>query len=509
MASKREIKRFAFKLDRKLIKYEKVMQNELYSELLRQQKIAVSSDAKIKSKTSEIILKAYETIGVEIAEQQYKALGSIFKKDRFFLEGWKTWIDDFAKDRIAQDVKNMDNWTNERLTEIKGQIKESIRESGLSIPRSEVERLIHEKSGKGIFSKSRARTIARTETAMAANNSKVMSADLWQKETGLKQSKMWVHRGAKDPRDSHVSLDGVIIPADEKFQIIGGASGFEEADYPHAQGLSAENVVNCSCQVVYVSQDYADAINGVERTPESDAQAPQANETVTIEDLPPSTEQTIRDDIKDAFKGNDIGIKSVTFDSGLSIGDKNILKNQISKLTKEYKLDSKYNGADDIKLRFKSSSRQYGSVQTNTFSRKVTSINFGHKYDIDRAGELRASLDKYGRITAHAKSKVDAANVKVSTLTHEFGHIIASPHRSGNSDFFEKLNKIRISYHKDVNVAVNAKDVDGLSEIFLGNYASTNISEFLAEGFTEYKLHSNPSKYALKIGRLIDKHFKK
>jgi hypothetical protein len=31
----------------------------------------------------------------------------------------------------------------------------------------------------------------------------------------------------------------------------------------------------------------------------------------------------------------------------------------------------------------------------------------------------------------------------------------------------------------------------------------------MAEGFTEYKLSSKPSKYAIEIGKLIDKYFKK
>jgi hypothetical protein len=31
----------------------------------------------------------------------------------------------------------------------------------------------------------------------------------------------------------------------------------------------------------------------------------------------------------------------------------------------------------------------------------------------------------------------------------------------------------------------------------------------MAEGFTEYKLKSNPSKYAKLIGQLIDKYYKK
>ncbi len=31
----------------------------------------------------------------------------------------------------------------------------------------------------------------------------------------------------------------------------------------------------------------------------------------------------------------------------------------------------------------------------------------------------------------------------------------------------------------------------------------------MAEGFTEYKLNSNPSKYAIQIGKLIDQYFKR
>ena len=53
------------------------------------------------------------------------------------------------------------------------------------------------------------------------------------------------------------------------------------------------------------------------------------------------------------------------------------------------------------------------------------------------------------------------------------------------------------------------KDATGLNKIHLGKYANTNSNEFIAEAFTEYKLHSSPSKYAIEVGKLIDKHFKK
>ena len=41
------------------------------------------------------------------------------------------------------------------------------------------------------------------------------------------------------------------------------------------------------------------------------------------------------------------------------------------------------------------------------------------------------------------------------------------------------------------------------------HYAATNADEFAAEAFKEYKLRKNPSKYAAKVGALIDKYFKR
>lgn len=50
--------------------------------------------------------------------------------------------------------------------------------------------------------------------------------------------------------------------------------------------------------------------------------------------------------------------------------------------------------------------------------------------------------------------------------------------------------------------------INDFNNTYLGKYASANIDEFMAEGFTEYKLSSKPSKYAIEIGKLIDKYFK-
>ena len=47
-----------------------------------------------------------------------------------------------------------------------------------------------------------------------------------------------------------------------------------------------------------------------------------------------------------------------------------------------------------------------------------------------------------------------------------------------------------------------------LKNLQISQYATTNINEFIAEGFMEYKLNSNPSKYAKLIGETIDKYMK-
>mgnify|MGYP004145712245 CR=1 FL=1 len=47
------------------------------------------------------------------------------------------------------------------------------------------------------------------------------------------------------------------------------------------------------------------------------------------------------------------------------------------------------------------------------------------------------------------------------------------------------------------------------NEVFLGRYSLKNLDEFLAEGFTEYHLSSNPSKYAILIGKLVEKYYGK
>jgi hypothetical protein len=71
------------------------------------------------------------------------------------------------------------------------------------------------------------------------------------------------------------------------------------------------------------------------------------------------------------------------------------------------------------------------------------------------------------------------------------------------------MRTIKKAYNTEINKLATIKDTAKLNELYLGDYARTDINEFLAEGFTEYKLKTNPSKYATEIGKTIDKYFKK
>jgi alkylation response protein AidB-like acyl-CoA dehydrogenase len=77
------------------------------------------------------------------------------------------------------------------------------------------------------------------------------------------------------------------------------------------------------------------------------------------------------------------------------------------------------------------------------------------------------------------KSKVDEENVSLATLTHEFTHFISVEKNQNNNinaqNFFKELKKLRTSYRKELKQSYN--DIDKLNEIFLGDYANTDLKK--------------------------------
>lgn len=140
-------------------------------------------------------------------------------------------------------------------------------------------------------------------------------------------------------------------------------------------------------------------------------------------------------------------------------------------------------------------------------------MNFGDSSD-------GAGSRKYvkGNTRIREKSRVDEENLEIATTVHEFAHVIAvddlkvvgvEGRRQNAIDFFNELGEIRSQYYAELrDLTLDGKKAE-MYDLHLGKYAGTNLNEFMAEAFTEYKLSSAPSKYATKAGELIDKYYKR
>lgn len=91
----------------------------------------------------------------------------------------------------------------------------------------------------------RAETIARTETVKGSS----FSAELAMKQAGVNE-KMWLASFNSNVRDSHVAIDGNIVPVGKNFTTPDGDTGAG----PGLFGL-AKNSVNCLCAVLAVTPE--------------------------------------------------------------------------------------------------------------------------------------------------------------------------------------------------------------------------------------------------------------
>lgn len=210
----------------------------IYKELQREQKQLIET-GNFTTDMAGIFSELYRSEGEKMMMSQYKLLGGMDKKSDFFSTAWRVWVEYFIQTRMAQKIVRIDETTKEAVQRV---ISRNVG--------SQFGDIVKELK---MFDRKRAMAIARTEVAQMAVESQNQGAQAWKEETGTTLYKMWMHRGAKDPRAHHVALNGVTIPENVRFPLDGETNG---AAYPHEEGLSAANVVNCGCTVIYVSQNY-------------------------------------------------------------------------------------------------------------------------------------------------------------------------------------------------------------------------------------------------------------
>ena len=183
------------------------------------------SDYKAFEKEMKAAFKYNISLGEESVNNIYKILLPDEKKD-ILKSITSNAANSYSKRTTAKKVENITKTTRKRINNIvhKGY------ENGVS--RKKIAKQLTDNVQS--MTKSRALTIARTETAnstSAINHETLLE---------LEVKRQWVHvGGGKTDREDHVACDGEVVSGDEVY-----SNGMA---CPHEDGAAAEDVVNCYC----------------------------------------------------------------------------------------------------------------------------------------------------------------------------------------------------------------------------------------------------------------------
>lgn len=187
-----------------------------------------------------------EELYLTVTKRYWRAQRFVLEKmeeKSIFTEGFDLWFNAFVRNHLVEKVVAINDNTRDSLKALMDEL------IPLSLP---FEDMAYHIQRSFACSTRRAMTITRTEVGNAMNMAKKKSVE---EEENL--YKIWIHRGAKDPRDWHQKLDnGRAIPADQPFIVDDGEST-ERMDTPHDLGASAKNVINCGCEVLYMTESFA------------------------------------------------------------------------------------------------------------------------------------------------------------------------------------------------------------------------------------------------------------
>lgn len=221
---------------------------------LKKQGEAYLKDGFLSDDMFDALSEMYKTVSSNYLKEQYNWLQKdVQKMNRFFM-GWELWTQQQIAGKLRTAADNIDDTTKKWIRDAESRIVDEQLAQGIveGATRGTLSKAIeHVTDGK--IGRNRAKVIARTELCQAVNDAKQKASDDWSDETGARQGKLWVHRGAKDPRSWHLALDtGVPIPKEQPFIVANPDTGVTDyMDRPHDVGASAENVVNCGCTVIY------------------------------------------------------------------------------------------------------------------------------------------------------------------------------------------------------------------------------------------------------------------
>jgi SPP1 gp7 family putative phage head morphogenesis protein len=185
--------------------------------------------------TDEFISGAYYDFAVTVGRQQKPNFAFNLQDPRAV-----DWIDK----KQLKLVKEVTDYTRERLTDdIVESIQEAVKE-GLS--RGETLKAISERidATYQLANDTRSTRIAQTEIVSASNAGSMEAL----KQLGVEE-KEWISSRDSRVRETHESLDGDVVPRDQKFVSSSGAA----LAFPGDPDAPPEEVINCRCTIVGVN----------------------------------------------------------------------------------------------------------------------------------------------------------------------------------------------------------------------------------------------------------------
>jgi len=254
----RKIRRIALQDDRRALAFERKFARVVHIAILKQAESFMEFGF-LSDDLQKALEQLYQEVGISFADSESKRMEDFTKSLKaqrfgetrgFFATRYNEWARGYIQVTVAKKVVGI-NATTQDL--IQGVIDANMG--------SVFEVIAHEVRKAMNANRVRSMMIARTEVAGMVNATKEFAGGEFASETGLEVGKIWVHRGAKNPRDWHLALDnGEVIAKDDHFVVDDGES-VELMLRPHDPTASAKNVVNCGCQVLYVPISYRDYWN--------------------------------------------------------------------------------------------------------------------------------------------------------------------------------------------------------------------------------------------------------
>ena len=487
-----------------------------------------------------LYINLYEEVGVDFAKWYARSFDKFIQKNSGSESTWRTTFS-----RIGQTE------AGDKIALVQGTaLKELKRNIGTLFKDPEFQSLGRQQQGRILQNRFRGITeyqsqrIVRTEATSAANEGIMQSSqDIFPKSSLVKE---WISSQdgrtrslSRGDKSDHLEMNGKVVGFDETFAVpetFRVVQMRKPADF--RSGASAHNIVNCRCSLAVYPKEGAQVREGVSLTGVGGGVSARTSQLIGDEIVTarkpvneitsrerareftskPNQAKSIKEGkqiLKDVFKGEFINIESVVVSGKVNINKLNKYIAEIDRLSKKYIIGRRFNTKYPVKLRFKSTNNFYGRVSRsqnpseyfNNEGFLLRKINFGDETSSVANRTRYKGIDKAKKT---AKSAIDADNIDIATVTHEFAHIISTSEQiQAHSKFWKDIRSIKRNYADDLKKYLDSDNKKAFNNVYLGEYASTNIDEFYAEAFTEYELNSNPSKYARQVGELVSKYFQK